>query len=358
VKTLFVLAAIHAMNDLVAGWILGALVSRSSAGDGLGALALYGAIAFAGQIVVAWQFERSRMGRHGMTIALAILCLALTVCSSAPIVAVALSGVASALVHVCGGVAALRLTDPERSFGAFSATGILGLTLGGWLGHHVGSPPPIVVAIPMVLLVAWVALDQVERSTGDRFERASPPDRRPTQATRTRTALVLLLLLALTARSAVWDVVQAVRADDVAALAWLALAAASGKVLGGFLCERRNSARFTAVVLFAAGSLLDAFGNHLAWACVGVALLQSTIPAAVVLLAGTFRVPASIAVALVLGVTVALGGLVTLFVPPGVVVQVLPLAGILLLWHSSTAETASSSGLSVDAANTSATLRF
>src|SRR5947208_3351510 len=75
-----------------------------------------------------------------------------------PGAAVILSGVASAFCHVAGGAIALQLPRVERALGWLSAPGVIGLTLGGWLGSTQGELAPWVALLPMALLGGCLAL--------------------------------------------------------------------------------------------------------------------------------------------------------------------------------------------------------
>ncbi|MEI9898468.1 MAG: hypothetical protein WDN28_32575 [Chthoniobacter sp.] len=224
-----------------------------------------------------------------------------------PGLAVILSGVASAFCHVAGGALALQLPRGERALGWFSAPGILGLTLGGWLGSTQGEPAPWAALLPAALLAGGLWL----RGHWPRPEAAESRVAAP--GVDAHDGLMLVILLALTLRSAVWDLVQIARSADPHVLFALAASAACGKVLGGWMISRWSrdgGMRHVSVTLLVSCLLLEFARQSVVGLCAGVALLQSTIPASIVILHRSFGTSAARATAYVLGLTVALGGLV------------------------------------------------
>lgn len=323
------LAASHGVNDFLAGWLLGGQLPVASAWDRLPWLAIYAGLAFAGQLPVAWLMDRSSRQDRWLAGALVLMIVAVGARVVSPGLAVVVSGVASALCHVAGGALSLQLPRGERALGWFSAPGILGLTLGGWLGHSYGDLAPWAAACPALLLVGWVLL------------RAHWP---PSVAGESRVAapgvdahdgLMLLILLALTLRSALWDLVQIAQLHDPRVLLAIALSAGFGKVLGGWMISRWPTVRHISVTLLASCLLLDLGRGYLMSLCAGVALLQSTIPASIVLLHRSFGTTPARATAYGLGLTVALGGLV---IPTRLdylpILFAVAVAALLLLWRA------------------------
>jgi hypothetical protein len=113
-----------------------------------------------------------------------------------------------------------------------------------------------------------------------------------------------------TLRSALWDLVQAIDLNNPYALFLIAASAATGKVLGGWMISRFPRAHHVSLVMLAACLLLEIGRGQMAGLCAGIALLQSTIPASIILLRRTFGATPAMAAAYGLGVTVALGGLI------------------------------------------------
>jgi hypothetical protein len=146
---------------------------------------------------------------------------------------------------------------------------------------------------------------------------------------------MLLILLALTLRSALWDLVQVVQLNDPAALFAIALSAACGKVLGGWMIARWPTVRQVGLTLLVSCLLLDLARGQLAPLCIGVALLQSTVPASIVLLHRAFGTSAARAAAYGLGLTVAVGGLaIPLEASYFVILFAVAGSALLLLWRT------------------------
>ncbi len=329
-RILALLSAGHGGNDLVAGWLLASYWTLASASESLAAFAAYSVIAFGGQGLVALWIERTREPRRTFTLSIALLCVALVTARAEPFAAIVLSALASALVHVAGGVLSLQLPRAERCFGWFCAPGILGVTLGGWLGHEAGPPSAwmALAAAPMLFFCGWILREL--RAEPDQTVRTDAATINPL---RSRDVFVLLIVLALVLRSAVWDVVQSMRDGETGALVAIACSAALGKLFGGIFIGRWRSVRVLAIVLVIACALLDLGGRGMLTSCVGVMLLQSTIPAAVVLLNRSFGISAPRAVAWGLGITVAIGGLVSFAGVPTLVMRALPLLALVLVWR-------------------------
>jgi MFS family permease len=303
---LAVLAASHAVNDWLAGWLLGGEMPDATAWDRLPWLVIYAALAFAGQLPAAWIIERAPRPDRWLAGALGLLVVTVAAAGAAPGLAVIFSGVASAVIHVAGGALALQLPRGERALGWFSAPGVIGLLLGGWLGQRYGGVMLWAVFLPVALLAGWAALRAYWPVT------ASPEPARDHApgAIDAHDGLMLLILLALTLRSALWDLVQVAQLGDPHTLLAIALAAAAGKVFGGWMISRWPSIRPVCLTLLTACVLLEWGRGSLVMLCTGIALLQSTIPASIVLLHRSFGTTPARATAYGLGLTVALGGLV------------------------------------------------
>ena len=296
------LAGSHGFNDLLAGWLLGGDMPEQSLWGRLPWLVVYAALAFAGQVPVAWVIDRSRRLAPWLTAALVLMAAAVAMRGSSSGAAIIVSGVASALCHVAGGALAMQLPRGDRALGWFAAPGVLGLTLGGWLGHTQGAPAAWIIAIPLALLAVCLAL---QGRWPEHSEEAAPPP-----AVDAHDGLMLLLLLALTLRSALWDLVQAVDLNNPYALFLIAASAAVGKVLGGWMISRYPRVHHVSLVMLGACLLLEIGRWHMAALCAGIALLQSTIPASIILLRRTFGATPAMAAAYGLGATLALGGLI------------------------------------------------
>ncbi len=300
---LAILAASHGINDFLAGWLLGGDLPTAPGWMRLPWLVVYAALAFGGQLPAAWLLGRSRRLDVWMVAALALMAATVAVRSHSAAEAILLSGVASAICHVAGGALALQLPGAARAIGWFAAPGVVGLAAGGWLARNSAAPPVWMMAAPLILLGACVAL-RTCWPVGSENRRADEPP-----AIDGHDWLMLLLLLALTLRSALWDLVQMAAVGNGPALFAVALAGAVGKVMGGWAASRWPSVRHTSAALLGACVLLEFARGHLVGLCAGVALLQSAIPSSIYLLHRSFGATPAAAAAYGLGLTVALGGL-------------------------------------------------
>lgn len=323
---LAILGGSHGVNDCIAGWLLAAQMPQGSAWDRLPWLAIYAALAFAGQLPAAWVIERTGRERRWLAFSLGTMSAAVMAAPFSPGLAVLCSGVASAFVHVAGGALALQLPRGERALGWFAAPGILGLTLGGWLAYRFGEIAWWAAGAPLVLLGACCCLRwpaQRESAHGE-----------VPAALEAHDGVMLLLLLALTLRSAVWDLVQVSQFATPGAVIAIAVSAAVGKVLGGWMSGRFPGVRPVGLVLLVSCVMLHWSRERLLGICVGVALLQSAIPASIVLLYRSFGASPARAAAYGFGVTVALGGLVLpLQGTMPVCAAVLAVAAGLMIWR-------------------------
>ncbi|MDR3403694.1 MAG: hypothetical protein P4L99_14440 [Chthoniobacter sp.] len=324
---LVLLASSHGVNDFIAGWMLGGGMPDVSAWDRLPWLAIYAALAFAGQLPAAWIIDRSPRRHTWLLGALGMMIVTVLAWNISPGLAVILSGVASAFCHVAGGAIALQLPRGERALGWFSAPGILGLTLGGWLGNTHGELAPWAALLPAILLAGCLFL----RGQWPRAEAAE--NRVAAPGVDAHDGLMLLILLALTLRSALWDLVQIARSADPHVLFALAASAACGKVLGGWMISRWPTVRHVSLTLIVSCLLLEFARQSVVGLCTGVALLQSTIPASIVILHRSFGTSAARASAYVLGLTVAIGGLVIpLHLDLPTTLAGVTIAAVALLW--------------------------
>ena len=302
---LAVLAASHGVNDLLAGWLLGGDMLQPAIWGRLSWLVVYAALAFAGQLPAAWLIDRSRCHARWLAASLVLMAAVVAMRGNSFGAAIIVSGVASAFCHVAGGSLAMQLPQGERALGWFSAPGILGLTLGGWLGHSHGGPEGWVSVLPLAILAGCIALWRRWPEQSPEAAEAREP------GVDAHDGLMLLLLLALTLRSALWDLVQSADLNNPRALFLTAASAAVGKVLGGWMISRFPRIQHLSVVMLVSWLLLTFVRWHIAGLCLGILLLQSTIPASIILLRRSFGASPATAAAYGLGVTVALGGLLT-----------------------------------------------
>jgi len=129
--------------------------------------------------------------------------------------------------------------------------------------------------------------------------------------------------------------VQVTQLNDPSVVLALAFSAAFGKVLGGWMITRWPPVRQVSLTLLISCLLLELGRGHWIGLCMGVALLQSTVPASIVLLHRSFGTSAARASAYGLGLTVALGGLVMpMRASYLALLMAVAVSALLLLWRA------------------------
>ena len=127
---------LHGMNDMIAGFLLMHYTWQNDSQASFIALLTYSLLAFGGQLPLGiWVDRQQNLKAFGQV---AIFCLILgAACSFQNVfLAIVLAGIASAGIHVIGGAICLQLNDEKVTpLGIFTAPGIAGLALGGFLGH-------------------------------------------------------------------------------------------------------------------------------------------------------------------------------------------------------------------------------
>jgi FSR family fosmidomycin resistance protein-like MFS transporter len=324
----------HALSDGAAGWLLGNLAHTLPLAQ-LGTLVLlYNLLAFGAQPLAGLLADRWQRPRLAAATGLACMIAALFAAPRDAWTAVVLAGIGSALFHVGGGGLALCVTPQQASGpGLFAAPGVIGLALGG-AAAVTEVPARGFLALALLALLAIFTRQPLPELP---YSRQSQPDAQHTLATHDWVMMVLLAAIAL--RSAVWSAFQYVLDGQTGILLGLAVAAAVGKLGGGFLADYFGWRRWTLAALLAAIPLLALGSTTPAWLYLGVALLQSATPAMVATLAAAMpRLPATVA-GLAFGLAIALGGLPALAgaapflaAPPGIVALILLTVG--LVWFS------------------------
>jgi FSR family fosmidomycin resistance protein-like MFS transporter len=273
-----------------------------------GLLLLYNVLGFAMQPVVGWLVDRGRWSRLAVLVGLAAQAGALVFMGLSPWLAVALTGLGSAVFHVGAGSLALGET-PGRATGVglFAAPGVLGLGIGGALAVA-GIPASPGWLIGLLVVLGWLAfvLPHVGKASGRRLGHASDPPRHPVFEAHDLWMIGLLAAIAL--RSLVWTALNWIVEGQSGSLLALAAAAALGKAVGGVLADRFGWRRWTLTALVGAAFLTGLGPRNAAAACLSAALLQSATPAAVAALLTWLPGRPALAAGLAFGLAIALGG--------------------------------------------------
>ncbi|GAB3986857.1 hypothetical protein GCM10028807_05160 [Spirosoma daeguense] len=299
----------HGFSDAAAGYLIGSL-SHSSDSLQLGmAVLLYNALAFGGQLPVGIWLDRTSKYKQWSILSVLgmVTALGLLLCHYVW-AAVVLAGVSSAIFHVAGGaVTLLSFPQQTRFVGVFSAFGVVGLALGGWSGTMQLSEASYLLMSGLLFI-------------GLLLRNATFPNGR-VQITSTEKPqldhhdyVMILLLTAIALRSAVWNIIQLLYAEQYDWLLYVALAAMAGKLLGGWLTDRISWRIYSLIALAIAIPSLSWGYRRLFWLLLGTGLIQSLTPISVVAFQRIFpNVPATVSGA-TFGLAIALGGVIS-FLP-------------------------------------------
>jgi len=220
------LGAAHGVSDCSAGLILGSLTNSISI-YGVGSMVLlYNVLAFGAQPLAGLLTDKLKNPKLAVLTGLFLMAAAVTMYFINPFIAVLFAGLASAVFHVGGGALALCST-PDRSSGAglFSAPGVAGLAIGGYLAVSDIFPAAVIIALLSALAVFIFALKipvlpyNAPRSENE-FEK--------------HDFIMLVLLLAIALRSAVWNIFQHIEQGEITNIILISLSAAGGKIMGGY----------------------------------------------------------------------------------------------------------------------------
>lgn len=291
----------HGVSDASAGLLVGVLWG-SNLPSAAALILLYNGIAFGLQPVAGLALDRWNQPRLGASIGLLCTALGLAASLRSLPLGVILVGLGSAFFHAGGGAVVIQARPGLASqIGLFAAFGVVGLSL-GIMASAVFSLETAVLFVTALLgiaLLIWLWKPHLLA-----VSRAADAD--PFSPAAWTAAVVLLVAVAL--RSLAWTGVQT--SQQVVTALQLALAAGTGKLLGGFLSDRLGWRTWAVAALAGALGLL-VFGNS--WGAmavlVGVALLQSLTPLSMA--AGGRLMPNSPALAssLANGLGVMLGGI-------------------------------------------------
>lgn len=321
---------LHGINDAAAGCLLAAYTLTHNYNDSFYWLSAYAIIGFGGQVPVGFWLDKTRQMGVSVRLSFFFLTAALMLSFLSPEAAIIGAGLASAFVHVTGGVICLQTSgDRNGPVGVFTAPGVLGLTLGSLLAHTGW-------LLPVILLGAVFVMATL-------LARQTPPVYQPSEKKQgeldAHDGIMLLILLFMCFRSFLFDVVNYIGQEYEEGLLCLGLGAFAGKIIGGFLADKIGTRRFVYLTLVSA-LLLFQFGRENLWMLTaGIACLQSSVPVTLLLLSRQLSGMPATATAFSLGLSVALAGLPLYLVTdkslfreavgrPGVVI---PFFGMLLL---------------------------
>ncbi|MBL8015737.1 MAG: MFS transporter, partial [Ignavibacteria bacterium] len=294
------LGVAHGISDCSAGLIIGSLSSGMSI-YGIGSMVLlYNILAFAVQPLAGLLTDKLKSPKLAAVAGLGLMAASVACFFVQPVAAVVMAGIASAFFHVGGGALALCVSPGKASaVGLFSSPGVAGLAIGGYLAVSGIFPAAIVIALLLVLMTAISFLktpDLPYQKSAKNIE------------FETHDFVMLAMLFAIALRSAVWNIFQYVEQGEITNIILISLAAAGGKIFGGYAGDHFGWKRYTYAAMFAALPLLILGEKSFYFLLPGIALLQSVTPVLVsALYKGMSRLPAT-AAGLSFGLAIAAGG--------------------------------------------------
>ena len=308
-KKIFILAFGHGLNDLVAGYFIGifALNNDDLLKTGL-AITIYNILAFGGQYPVAILMEKLNDTKKLLVFSYLLNAIALATFLFVPAISIILAGIASAIYHVAGGTYCAQ-NNKATNIGLFAAPGIAGLVAGGYLSWKQVDIIPILLPVTLVFLFGLLKMNFTKLVA----EKNADEARKEKHLFDTHDIIMILLLLVISLRSVSWNIFQLIYENNFEWLIAIALAAAAGKIFGGWLADRIGWRLYALGSVILATPLLTFFKKELILFCIGVGLLQSGIPATTSLLIHSLKGKTSKGIALSFGTAIIIGSAAIIF---------------------------------------------
>lgn len=292
----------HGLNDFMAGYLLGNLLHQSFSTLQVSlCFVVYNALAFGGQYFAALWLRSETHFTKAYRITWVLNLFAIFCFAAAPQAALVAAGCASAIYHVAGGsYAAQRKT--AFPIGLFAAPGIIGLSTAGYLSF-IGVDAWLLLKIFLLLFLAvgfFISLEKEKEALQQKVLTHSSLDR--------HDVIMILLLFVITARSAVWTIFQLFHEHNYTWLIAIAASAFIGKIAGGWISDKFGWVYYNFLSLGLSMPLVSFFKHDIVLFCIGIALLQSGIPANTALLVQCFPRQKEKAIAFAFGGAVIVAG--------------------------------------------------
>jgi FSR family fosmidomycin resistance protein-like MFS transporter len=268
----------HLIVDLASGFLVARALYPLTSPPWL-AFALviaYDAVAFAAQVPLGLLLDRLRAWRLAVPVGLVLEAVALVAMTVSPALAAVVVGVGNALYHLGAGALILQRAGARSApAGVFVGPGAIGLAIGLWLGRGPWPTAWLVSALVLALCLSAALLAKVLRRT----ENAPPSPRAALGKNGLVLLCVALLFFSVLVRALCGDELSGHWRGISPEVVWgLAIAAALGKIAGGFVADHLGF-RFTCVVALGGAALAFALGRDVAVVAVlGMFLLQLTMP--------------------------------------------------------------------------------
>ena len=242
-KIAVLFGASHGINDFIAGYLLSNM-SANSTNWQLNSISflVYSIVAFGGQLPAGIIVDKSKKIKLFSLISLSLMLFAIAFSYVNIFVAILLSGIASAFIHVCGG-AACYVSDNKSSTlaGIFTSPGVVGLILGGIIGtmqfHFFFVFAFVLIAILFFLIKIKIP------------SYSAIPETKNESLLDTHDFFMLILLLAITFRSLFWNIAHMMCFENNEWLLGIAFSAFTGKLIGGYISDKVDWRKFVFVTL-------------------------------------------------------------------------------------------------------------
>ncbi|HVT83726.1 MAG TPA: MFS transporter [Chitinophagaceae bacterium] len=309
---ILLLGAGHGLNDMIAGYFLGNLVQTRTGllQISLG-LFLYNLLAFGGQYPVAVLMEKIKTPKKFLLLAYGLNIGGLVFFRFDAQLSIVFAGVASAMYHVAGGTVCAE-KNKAVNIGLFAAPGVAGLILGGYFAYE-----KIAVSswlfIAAVLILGFIVLLPARENKLYEAPKNEPESNKKFQLDQ-HDLIMILLLTIISLRSVIWDIFQLIHQNNYSWLISIAAAAFAGKITGGWIADRIGWRLYTFIALGFATPLIAFFRNEIILFCIGIGLLQSSIPSTTALLIQSLKGKTERAIGLSFG-TAIMAGAVLFYTP-------------------------------------------
>jgi len=291
----------HGINDWVAGYILARFTINASQHESFIALCIYAALAFGGQLPVGIWLDKSRDIKGFGIVSVILLLLACILSFIYPFLAIIIAGIASAGVHVVGSCVCLMVNKHKITpLGIFTAPGIAGLTIGGFLGaidlNWIMLPFSIALFSFIIILKNGFPVYLLSKSKNDK-------------AIDKHDMLMILVLLFMCFRSLLFDLLNNFPQSMDYAFLVIGISAFLGKIIGAFMADKIGWKRWIYISLTIAMIAFQFGHDNVFEMAVGIACLQSSVPITLQLLYNNMPTMPATSAALSLGTVVALAGI-------------------------------------------------
>ena len=291
---------LHGLNDFTAGFMLAHFTYTNGSSRSFLFIIIYSIIGFGGQLPVGFWADHKRQLKPFANASVLLLPMAIFSYFINPEAGIIISGFASAFIHVTGGAVCLQLYENKTGpLGLFTAPGVLGLAVGGVLGHY--STWLLWPFAASSILTGWLIM------------KTQLPPYPSTQKKETELDahdwIMLGILLIMCFRSLIFDVINRVAHDFENGILVIGISAFAGKIIGGFLADRIGW-KFFVYISLPIALLLFQFGKENIYALgFGIACLQSSVPITLLLMGRCLPLFPATASAMSLGTSIALAGL-------------------------------------------------